>query len=278
MFKITDIQFQKNYDYIVTELRRFFKQKGYTEVYCQGSRTILAACEDPETVAQYIFGGINYPLPQTGQMNLESILLKNPNDIEKIFCMTTSYRNEPFPINGRHDLLFPMFEFELHGNINDLRKLEMDLVYYLGFGDSLSLNYEDVCERYDITEVSADIETKLQTDYGNVISLEMFPQRSHPFWNMKQYDKTLFNKIDVILCGMETIGSAERSVNVNEMQKNFYSVSGGNYAKLLFSLFTEERVKRELDEYLSLKMFPRFGGGIGITRMERAMKIAEILK
>jgi len=211
-------------------------------------------------------------------MNLESILLKNPNDIEKIFCMTTSYRNEPFPINGRHDLLFPMFEFESHGNINDLRKLEMDLVYYLGFGDSLSLNYEDVCERYDITEVSADIETKLQTDYGNVISLEMFPQRSHPFWNMKQYDKTLFNKIDVILCGMETIGSAERSVNVDEMQKNFYSVSGGNYAKLLFSLFTEERVKRELDEYLSLKMFPRFGGGIGITRMERAMKIAEILK
>jgi hypothetical protein len=91
MFNITDVKFQNNYNIIVSELREFFKQHGYTEVYCQGAQTILAACEDPTTVAQYIFGGINYPLPQTGQMALESVLLSNPTEIEKVFCMTTSY-------------------------------------------------------------------------------------------------------------------------------------------------------------------------------------------
>ena len=34
----------------------------------------------------------------------------------------------------------------------------------------------------------------------------------------------------------------------------------------------------ELDEYLSLKMFPRYGAGMGFTRMERAMNLAGLLE
>ena len=40
----------------------------------------------------------------------------------------------------------------------------------------------------------------------------------------------------------------------------------------IFNLFTKNRVERELEEYLKLSMTKRFGGGIGITRMIRAMK------
>lgn len=57
----------------------------------------------------------------------------------------------------------------------------------------------------------------------------------------------------------------------------FNNVSGGKYKKLLFNLFTEERVTKEVMDYLSLKMFPRYGGGIGISRMERAMTLEKLL-
>ena len=95
---------------------------------------------------------------------------------------------------------------------------------------------------------------------------------------MKRGDKGLYNKMDVILFGMETIGSAERSTNVEEMYRhNFFTISNGQYAKLLFNAFGEDRVMKELDAYLSLKMFPRFGAGIGVTRMARAMQLAGLL-
>jgi hypothetical protein len=94
---------------------------------------------------------------------------------------------------------------------------------------------------------------------------------------MKHAGGGIFKKVDVILCGMETIGSAERSCNVEEMKKSFFTISGGGYSNLLFDLFGKERVTKELEDYLSLKMVPRFGGGIGMTRLLRAMKLSGIL-
>lgn len=45
------------------------------------------------------------------------------------------------------------------------------------------------------------------------------------------------------------------------MRDNFLTILDGEYSKLLFDNFTEKRVIKELDDYLSLDMFPRFGGG-----------------
>jgi len=39
----------------------------------------------------------------------------------------------------------------------------------------------------------------------------------------------------------------------------------------LFNHFGRKRVEDELEEYLELDMFERFGGGIGVTRMVRAI-------
>ena len=269
-----------DYDKVVAKMRRYFKEaKNFTEVPTQSRLSILAACEDPKTISQFVFDGINYPLPQTGQMWLEYELLKNPH-LEGVFCISTSYRNEPNPIKGRHQKIFPMFEFESKGDMKELIHMEEELLEYLGFsGDAIHCTYDGICTRYGVGYLEAEHETQMHKDIGSKIFLESFPQRSHPFWNMKQneFHKDLYNKVDVILHGQETIGSAERSCNANEMRANFHGISDGEYAKLLFSKFTKERVMKELEEYLALDFFPRFGAGIGVNRMARAMKLEGLL-
>jgi len=278
------------YSKAITLMRGFFQlEKGYIEVPSQARRSILAACEDPKTISQYIFSGINWPLPQTGQMWLEKELLDHP-DLPGVFCISTSYRNEPDPIPGRHDKIFPMFEFESRGNMNDMILLEEELLDYMGFtnyserskdffltnltGRGHTIDYDNACEQLKAEHLEAEHEGQLQDVYGNVIFLQNFPLRSDPFWNMKQQEGGKhFNKVDVLLYGMETIGSAERSCNVEQMRSLFYSISDGQYAKLLFNHFGKLRVERELEEYFSLDMFERFGGGIGLTRMCRALSL-----
>ena len=65
-------------------------------------------------------------------MWLEHYLLEHPEE-NGFFCVSTSYRNEPDPVPGRHDRIFPMFEFELKGGMDELRKMEVELLEYLGF-------------------------------------------------------------------------------------------------------------------------------------------------
>jgi hypothetical protein len=43
-------------------------------------------------------------------------------------------------------------------------------------------------------------------------------------------------------------------------------------------MFGKERVEAELEEFLKLDFFPRSGGGIGVTRMIRAMELSGLIK
>ena len=53
-----------------------------------------------------------------------------------------------------------------------------------------------------------------------------FPEFTSPFWNMSRYsDELTSKKIDVILNGMETIGSAERSTDKEQMAHTFHTIS-----------------------------------------------------
>jgi len=100
-----------------------------------------------------------------------------------------------------------------------------------------------------------------------------FPELTSPFWNMARNDDgNTAKKMDVILGGMETIGSAERSCDVDMMRDTFHSIVDGEYAELLFKLFGKERVEAELEEFLKFDFFQRVGGGIGITRMIPALE------
>lgn len=281
------------YTSVVKSLREFFDSKSFQEVHTQNRLSILAACEDPTTVATYEYQGQIWPLPQTGQMWLEYELLTKP-DLQGCYCLSTSYRQEQNPLPGRHDVIFPMFEFESHGDFDDLLTMENDLCKHLGFKcdherapyDDLDFPggmYQSVLAKYTGEELDALHEEKMYQEYGDVFFLTRFPETTSPFWNMKISEERgpkgmkLANKCDVIMGGMETIGSAERATDVQEMKEQFYTISNGEYAELLFNLFGKDRVELELFKFLSHDFVPRYGGGIGVTRMISAMKRANLI-
>jgi len=258
----------KKYTNTLERLRSFFLAKNFYEVHTQNRLSILAACEDPETVATYNYGGNIWPLPQTGQMWLEYELLKNP-EAPGFFCLSTSYRAEPNPVPGRHETIFPMFEFEMHGGVDELKKMEIELCEHLGVPlDSENIQtYDDWTNQFNTKELEHEHEEKI----GRGMITD-FPEWTSPFWNMARNDDGTSKKIDVILNGMETIGSAERSTDKEQMRETFYTISDGQYAQLIINLFGKERVEAELEKFLEFDFFPRSGGGIGVTRIMQALE------
>jgi len=257
-------------------LRSFFLDKGFEEVHTQNRLSILAACEDPFNVATYNYAGQVWPLPQTGQMWLEHELLTKP-DSKGFFCVSTSYRQEPNAIPGRHDIIFPMFEFEFPGTYNDLHHMETELCEYLGFDELEDRTYAEWQQHYELgahAELEATHETKMYEQYGSCMITD-FPEFTSPFWNMSRREDGTSKKIDVILGGMETIGSAERSTNVDQMRDTFHTITEGEYSALLFKLFGKDRVEAELEKFLEFDFFERVGGGIGMTRMIAALDTLE---
>tara|TARA_Y100000992_G_scaffold18376_1_gene10664 strand:+ start:507 stop:1415 length:909 start_codon:yes stop_codon:yes gene_type:complete len=272
-----------DFNFVVQKMRSFFLSKGFMEVHTQNRLSILAACEDPSTISTYDYADNIWPLPQTGQMWLEYEMLKHPDRAPGYFCVSTSYRNEKNPVPGRHDLIFPMFEFEIKGGMDELLKMEKELLTHLGFGkekDFVEVDYTETAKKYGTNELENEHEELLCNEHGPIVFLKDFPQHTSPFWNMKLHDddKNKANKIDVIMWGMETIGSAERSTDVEEMRKQFYSISDEGYSKILFDKFSKERVEKELEEFFNFNFFKRSGGGIGMTRMISAMKKSGLIK
>ena len=277
----------QDFTYITHRLRTFFNTLGFLEVHTQNRLSILAACEDPTTVATYDYADKIWPLPQTGQMWLEYELLKDPT-LKGVYCVSTSYRQEQNPKEGRHELIFPMFEFEAPGTFDDLIKLEEDLCCFLGYRPCVYpiKKYTEWQKEFYQSGHLKNTTDELNHEHEKLISESLapgqtlcsgvgfithFPYSTSPFWNMKK-ENDFANKCDVIIGGMETIGSAERSADTVEMREQFHTISDGEYASLLYELFGEERVEKELEEFLSYDFFPRFGGGIGITRLISAMK------
>lgn len=267
---------------VVKKLRSFFDSKGFLEVHTQNRLSILAACEDPFNIRTFDYDNKIWPLPQTGQMWLEHELLTQP-DAKGFYCVSTSYRKEEKPIEGRHCLIFPMFEFEFPGDVTDLAVVEAELLTYLGFTDPLVFkNYNQISKDYGVSVIDSQLESKLAQDLSNTIFLSNFPERTSPFWNMARWDDDseyygTAKKIDVILHGQETIGSAERSCDPELMKDIFFTIENGKYAEKLFDLFGFTRVMDELEEFLANDFIPRVGGGIGMTRLIRAMELSNLI-
>jgi len=267
-----------DFHHAVSLLRGFFLSKNFIEVHPQSRLSILAACEDPTTIATFQYQKQKRPLPQTGQMRLEHELLSNPH-LPGVFCVTTSYRQEPHPVPGRHDLIFPMFEFEIPGGMDALIKLEEELLHHIWLtkhADISSISYLDACTKYTTDTLEHEHETALCEDLSPLCFLTDFPYHTSPFWNMKR-DGHIAKKVDVLLRWMETIWSAERSCTPEEMRHEFHMISDGMYANTLYNQFGVERVEAELEAFLQYDFFPRSGGGIGMTRLIRALRLAWVL-
>lgn len=250
-------------NWLVRKVRDFFESKGFMEVYCQNRANIMSSCENPKSIGQYNLGGNDYPLPQTSQMILEDLLLDDPT-LPGLFTLTTSYRDEKDIIPGRHNIIFPLFEFEKHGDINELQALLLDLVKFMGFKDEPRVaKYNDLCQELGTEEIEAEQERKL-CEKNNVILITNFPEHSSPFFNMKRNDDGTSQKIDVILYGNECMGCASRATEAESQRKSFETISDGKYAEELFKRFGKERVRGELEQFLTHDFVPRFGGGIGM--------------
>ena len=90
-------------------------------------------------------------------------------------------------------------------------------------------------------------EEALCKDFDSCTFITDFPLRTHPFWNMKHKGDGLYSKVDVIMHGIETIGSAERSCDKESMRQMFNSISNGEYANTLYAQFSKERVQKEMN-------------------------------
>lgn len=258
----------REFHYIIGKFRTFFLERGYIEVYTQNRVTVLAACEQPENVVTYRLRGEKFPLPQTNQMHLEDLLLDHP-DLGKIFTVSTSTRAEIDPLPGRHNTVFPLFEFEALGDAEGLPETLTALVRHLGYeGRITTVNYGKACKELGATTIGAKEEIELCRRYDGVVLLTGFPP-SETFFNMRPGCKH-----DLLLPGVgEAVGSAPRSCDRAEMRRGF----GGEYAESLYREFGKERVEKELNAYLGHKFLPRYGGGCGITRWLTWMRCAGLL-
>lgn len=272
----------EEWDFAEDQLTEFFRKEGFKKGYYDHLPYNMSACEVPESIMTFNILGRVWALHQTNQMHLEWELLTNPRIKKGVFCTTVSYRREAKPIKGRHNLIFPMFEFEMHGDMLALRDLERRLLKFVGFSSKSEFvyaNYMNMANRYGVKELIGEHEKKMWEEFGPVVFLQHFPEYTSPFWNMLRIGD-LSQKIDVLLYGIETIGSAQRSCNVEEMRDRFLNISNGEYAATMFSNFTEEQVMAELNAFLNkVKENPlvRSGGGIGGIRWIRALKLAGIM-
>lgn len=271
----------EDYNKVVNKLRTFFSDREFIEVSTQNRLSILAACEDPFNVQCFNYANNSWPLPQTGQMWLEYELLKNP-EAKGFYCITTSYRMEETPVEGRHDIIFPLFEFEMKGDMEELIKMEEDLLEHLGYKREKFMRekYNKIADNFLTEELEHEHETRLYTEHSPTYFITDFPEFTDPFWNMKRDEETnslTAKKVDVILSGQETIGSAERETNKDIMQVRFETIMNGDYKNKLYELFGQERTDLELKDYLNFDFFVRCGGGIGVTRLIRSMKMEGLI-
>ena len=85
--------------------------------------------------------------------------------------------------------------------------------------------------------------------------------------------------IDRVPYGLAVHDSEEEEA-VLEVIKNHKTIMGDNvklFEKKVSDLFGKERVEHELFEFLTHDFKPRFGGGIGMTRLIAGMKKAGLM-
>ena len=186
---------------------------------------------------------------------------------------------EPNPVPGRL-ILFSLCLVEFKGDMNELIELQKELLVYLGYDKSNFYvnNYKSIAEEFSTTELEHEHEERLYKEKSPVAFITDFPEFTSPFWNMmRNKDDDTSKKVDVILSGMETFGSAEREIDKDIMRDRFNTIMEGSYRDKLFELFGEERTVGELEEYFQLNFIKRSGCGIGLTRLIKSMDLENLL-
>ena len=266
----------REFDYVSARLREFFKVRGFMEAHTQSRTSVLAAGEDPWATS---FTTLASPLPQTGQIWLEHELSVQPL-VPGYFCFSTSYRAKQDPVPGRHYPSYPIFEFEMHGDLVALVALEEDLLVHLGYPREQFAcgKYMDMVTKYKTETLDHVHEDEIHKDFGPVFFLTEFPEYTGPHWNMKRDPETeKTRKVNVILSGQEALFSAERETCPRIMRDRFDTLSDGEYKRKLYDLFGKDRTELEMEQYLDLDFVERSSASIGLTRLIRSMKMEGLI-
>lgn len=277
---------EDDYRIVMSKLRRFFGDKHHMdEGFYDGNPRLLSACEDWTNIITYKQGdGLLWALPQTRQMHMEWSIMQNTNKHRRgVYACGVSYRPEAEnPRLGRHHRQFPLFEWEMWGGIDVHDVLLDELLVDLGFpipngnpgsttrenglkiwqtpGSYPRVSFDNVVATYEGEpgDIGHAEEQRLEREVGTCV-IKDFTKHSDPFFNMGQDLETgHYWKRDVILNGMETIGSAAREIDPLRIYKNFFKSGStspenqGMFHKTLYQLFGKERVNAELMDYLSL--------------------------
>lgn len=262
------------YNELAHELRCFFQEKyHYLEIPSQTKFTLLS-CKDPASATLFQQGQHTYPLPQSAQIQLEKALMANPQ-LPGVFSLSTSYRHDAHALPGRHDKVFPLFEFVTHGHFHDLRKIYKELLTFLGLPTPEYVSYADCCRRYGKTYLTPANDIDIQRELGNSVSLEYLTRAANPFWTSQAENEATFREMRLILHGLSTFSGAEHHCDSKGLKQAFLNYQQGQYAKTLFAQFGQKRVEEERDDYLMMRLIPRVSGAIGLTRLARAVKQEE---
>lgn len=214
---------------------------------------------------------------------LENNITPKPLELPKgYFAHNTSIRNESRAGDGRREFKFPLTEFEFQNEneesgFDELVEFLSKLFVHLGFDTPKLVYYEEECQKFGVEMIEDKEEQLLCDKYGSVVLLGKFPLRTDPYWNMRHAGFGIYDKIDVIVHGFESAGTAVRSCNVSEMRDQIVLQDKGNYIRTMYQFFGNQRVEEEIEEYLDYKFIPRCGGGLGMSRIIRGMKIEGLL-
>lgn len=245
--------------------------------------TILAACEDPETLLEYTENSTDrrFPLEQTNQMSFEYELLRSLREnisISGLYAITISNRDEVRKRTAGRLMhkKFQMFEMEFWGKFENLIMLFYQIVTNTGVKEEhiKVLDYTTALQylKKPVTGIITDEdEVWLNENVAPCVFLTHFPERTNPFWNMKR-ENGFALKCDIILGGMECAGGAERETEKEPQLAAFNSLP--NYKEKLFFSFGRERVYEELNYYFSLlsPLAVRSGAGFGLSRYSEALR------
>ena len=238
-------------------------------------------------------GTEEFPLPQTGQMQLERELQYDTEQGRKtygFFTITSSYRDEKIeePLEtGRYRRQFPLLEVEIREDFEGLIAFIKGMLKHLGFPVDLCKRgkWVDVARQLKVKDIDREAEIRIAKEISPIFFLTHFPLEQYeefpttnPFWNMKRdpLEPRLSLKVDLILghaekdLGMEVGGCAQRETSVQDMKHRFLTIENGEYSELLFK-FGKEKVMEELEDYWSRPFPVRSGFGLGVSRLITVM-------
>lgn len=211
--------------------------------------------------------------------DINILYVPNPMEIPRgYYCMNTSTRNESRAGDGRREFRFPITECEFaveteESGLEELAQFLERMIVHLGFEKPARRYYTEECKIRGVKKLDdideADICNQAQ---NSVVLLMKFDEESDPYFNMRKNADGTFDKIDVLIDGVETVGSAVRSCNKDEMLDMLKKQDKGKYLTTMYKYFGEETIKNEVNDYFSYKFIPRCGLGIGTSRLIKALE------